>query len=94
MSIQRNLRMARQDAATLLYNHCGQDWRDAIPRITIPTLVIGGRVSLVPWRSQVWVHEQIAGSQLAIFEEAEGGQHFMFIENPAKFDQVVAEFLG
>jgi len=92
--IERNLRLPRQHASTLLYNHCAQDWRDVIPRINISTLVIGGRVSLVPWKSQVWIHEQIAGSQSEIFEEEEGGQHFMFIENAEKFNQIVANFIG
>ena len=92
--IERNFRMSRQHAAALLYNHCHQDWRDVIPQITIPTLVVGGRVSLVPWKSVAWIAEQIPGSQLEIFEEAEGGQHFMFIENPEKFNRVVSEFVG
>ena len=92
--IQRNFHMARGHAATLLYNHCHQDWRDVIPRITLPTLVIGGRVSLVPWSSMAWTAEQIAGAQLEIFEETEGGQHFMFVENPEKFNRLVAAFIG
>ena len=92
--IERNFRMSRDHAATLLYNHSTQDWRDTIPRINIPTLIISGRVSLVPWKSQVWIHEQIAGSQLEIFEEEEGGQHFMFIEGAEKFNQIVADFIG
>jgi non-heme chloroperoxidase len=92
--IQRNFRMSRQDAATLLYNHCHQDWRDVIPRITLPTLVVGGRVSLVPWKAVAWTAGQIAGARLEIFEEAEGGQHFMFVENPQKFNALLAEFIG
>lgn len=92
--IARNLRMARPDAATLLYNHATQDWRDVIPRIDIPTLVVAGRISFIPWKSVAWVHEQIRGSQFEIFEEEEGGQHFMFIENAPKFNRVVADFLG
>ncbi|MCU0492559.1 MAG: alpha/beta hydrolase [Chloroflexaceae bacterium] len=92
--IQRNLRMPRAHAATLLYNHCGQDWRDTISRITLPTLIVGGRVSLIPWKSQVWMQGHIPGSRLEIFEEAEGGQHFMFIEGAAKFNRLVAEFVG
>jgi non-heme chloroperoxidase len=92
--VQRNFRMSRQDAATLLYNHCHQDWRDVIPRITLPTLVVGGRVSLVPWKAVAWVGEQIPGARLEIFEEAEGGQHFMFVENPQKFNALLAEFIG
>ena len=92
--IQRNFRLPRGHAATLLYNHCAQDWRDVIPRINIPTLVVGGRVSAVPWKSQVWIHNQIAASRLEIFEEEEGGQHFMFIEGAEKFNRIVTEFIG
>jgi non-heme chloroperoxidase len=92
--IERNLTMPREHAATLLYNHSTQDWRDLIPRIDLPTLVVGGRVSTVPWQSQAWIHEQIPGSRLEIFEEEEGGNHFMFIEGHEKFNQIVADFVG
>ena len=39
-------------------------------------------------------NEQIAGSRLELFGADEGGQHFMFMENPTKFNAVVGEFLG
>jgi non-heme chloroperoxidase len=73
--IERNLTMPRQHAATLLYNHSTQDWRDLIPRLELPTLVVGGRVSTVPWQSQAWIAEQVPGARLEIFEEEEGGNH-------------------
>lgn len=92
--IERNFTLPRAHAATLLYNHSTQDWRDLIPRIDLPTLIVSGRVSLVPWKSQVWIHEQIPGSKLEIFEEEEGGQHFMFIEGWEKFNRIVADFIG
>jgi len=34
----------------------------------------------------------VAGSQLEIFEE--GGTHFMFLEAPERFNQVVRDFLA
>ena len=86
--------MPRAHAATLLYNHSTQDWRDLIPRLDLPTLVVGGRVSVVPWRSQVWIAEQVKGARLEIFEEEEGGNHFMFIEGHEKFNDIVADFVG
>lgn len=92
--LECNLKLPRQHAAALLLNHCAQDWRDVIPRITLPTLVVGGKISVVPWQSQVWIHEQIPSSQLVLFEESEGGQHFMFIEGADKFNQVVASFMA
>jgi non-heme chloroperoxidase len=73
--IQCNLRMAPKDAATLFLNHGCQDWRDTIPGITLPTLVVGGRASLIPWKSIAWIAKQIPGAQLEIFEENEGGSH-------------------
>src|SRR4030088_403549 len=92
--IQCNSRMARKDAAMLLLNHGCQDWRDIIPRITLPTLVIAGRASPISWKSIAWIAKQIPGAQLEIFEENEGGSHFMFVENPTKFKQIVSTFVA
>jgi len=92
--VQCNFRMSRKDSATLMRNHAYQDWSDVIPRLTLPTLIVGGRVSLIPWKSNVWISQQIKGSRLEIFEEAEGGQHFMFVQNPEKFNRIVADFIG
>jgi non-heme chloroperoxidase len=91
---QCNLKMPRDLAATLAYNNSHTDWRDLIPRINLPTLIISGRASAIPWKSQEWIHRQIKGSQFEVFEESEGGQHFMFIENPEKFNRLVMEYLG
>jgi len=92
--VKQNLKMPRQYAAALLYNHSTQDWRRVIPLITLPTLVVGGRVSVVPWKSQVWIQKQVRGSKIEIFEENEGGNHFMFMENPDKFNRIVRDFIG
>jgi non-heme chloroperoxidase len=40
------------------------------------------------------IHRQIKGPQFEVFEESEGGQHFMFIENPEKFNRLVMEYFG
>ncbi|MEG4115303.1 MULTISPECIES: alpha/beta hydrolase [unclassified Microcoleus] len=91
--VQCNLRCPRAIAATLLYNQFHMDWRDQIVKIRQPTLIIGGRKSVIPWKSQVWINQSILNSELEIFEEAEGGGHFMFIENPQKFNRRVLHFL-
>jgi pimeloyl-ACP methyl ester carboxylesterase len=92
--LQENLKMPRQFATRMLFNHALIDWRHLIPLISLPTLVIGGRASIVPWTSQVWIHQQIAGSRLEIFEENECGSHLMFIENAMKFNNILAAFIG
>ncbi|MBE9002076.1 alpha/beta hydrolase [Nostoc sp. LEGE 12447] len=91
--VQCNLQLPRRLAATLLYNQFHTDWRDQIVKIRQPTLIIGGRKSIIPWKSQVWINKSIPNSELEIFEEAEGGGHFMFVENPEKFNQRVLQFL-
>jgi non-heme chloroperoxidase len=92
--VQCNLKMPRHLAGTLAYNHWHMDWRDLIPRINLPTLIISGRASIIPWKSQEWIHRQIKGSQFEVFEAAEGGHHFMFIENPEKFNRMIMKYLG
>ena len=92
--IEQNLKMPRPYAARLLYDHATNDWRDVIPLIDIPTLVVGGKASLVGWKSQVWIGKQIPGARTEIFETEEGGNHFMFMENPEKFNRIVKEFMG
>jgi hypothetical protein len=36
----------------------------------------------------------VPGARLEIFEEEEGGNHFMFIEGHDKFNGIVADFVG
>jgi len=92
--VDLNLKMPRIAAADLIYNHCHQDWREQLPRIALPTLFIGGKASLVPPSCIAWNASQVAGAQLQIFEASEKGSHFMFIENPDKFNAVVSGFIG
>jgi len=92
--VAMSLRMPRRYAARLLYNGALSDWRDTIPRIDRPTLIVSGRGSHVPWQTQVWIHEQISGSRIGFVEAEEDGHHFMFMENPEKFNLLVADYLG
>ena len=39
------------------------------------------------------LRSQIRGSQTVIFEAEEGGNHFMFMENPEKFNRIVGDFM-
>jgi non-heme chloroperoxidase len=88
------LKLPHAYAARLVYNHAMQDWFDVVTRITLPTLLISGKASQIPWKSPAWMREHIPGSRLEIFEEAEGGKHFTFMENPEKFNRIVADFIG
>lgn len=90
---RQNLLVPRQFAAKLLYHHASIDWRDLIGRIRLPTLVTGGRASLIPCAAAAWTARHIPGARLEIFTETEGGQHLAHLENPAKFNRLLAEFI-
>jgi non-heme chloroperoxidase len=94
MLLQNALKVPFNYARALMYDNCLNDWRETIPGIRLPTLVVSGRASPIPWKSQEWIHRKIIGSQLVIFEEEEGGSHFMFLENPQRFNRVQMEFLA
>ena len=91
--VNENLSMPRQGAARLLQDTATADWRDLIPKIDIPTLVICGEESLVPTASQMWIQENIPGSRIERMTGAEGGSHFMFWEGYERFNQLVADFM-
>lgn len=92
--IEQNLKMPRKLAGTLFLNHMMNDWSDVIPRIKTKTLIITGKASDKTPESQNWIKDSIPGSELVVFEKEERGSHFMFLENPDKFNQVVMEFIG
>lgn len=84
----------RRHAADLIFNNAVQDWRDLIPGIRRPTLVIAGDSVNVPVRSQRWIHEQIPDSALAVVRGRGGGTHFPFLESPDEFNGQVEGFLA
>jgi len=89
-----NREMPRPLAAALMRQHAPIDWRDVIRRIRLPSLVVGAEASLAPASSIRWIAEQIPGAILEIFGADEGGSHFMFAENPEKFNRIVLDFLS
>ena len=91
---EENLKMPRAAAADLLFDHCLNDWRDVIERTRLPSLVVGGRKSIFSAESQEWIAAVNPNATASIFEVHEGGSHFMFFENPQRFNAEVASFLA
>ena len=89
-----NARFPRDHAAALIFNTAVQDWRDLIPTIAVPTLVVAGDSVNVPLRSQEWIAEQIHGAELAVVRTPSGGTHFPFLECPGAFNDAVSSFLS
>ncbi|MFM2007407.1 MAG: hypothetical protein RLZZ09_3062 [Pseudomonadota bacterium] len=92
--INENLQFPRHFAARLLVDLYVQDWRDVLPRITLPTLVVGGEASLFNPQSQRWNADQIPGARLEMFSAEDGGSHFMWLENPERFNALIRDFIS
>lgn len=94
----QSLKIDPRHAAQLLIDHAAQDWRDVIthviPELNLPVLVVvGALATLFPPAAGRWIAAQIPGAELSVFSAAERGSHFMFWENPQRFNNVVRDFL-
>ncbi|WP_336345978.1 alpha/beta fold hydrolase [Halalkalicoccus ordinarius] len=79
-------------ATAMLNDLVPKDFRDHLPRIDVPTLLLYGEHSAVfPGPLGEWMHEQIPDSDLVTF--AESG-HSPFWEEPEKFNTELAEFVA
>lgn len=92
-ALERSNQMSDEAASALLRDHASNDWRDVLPRFDIPTLVVAAAGSLCPVEGVRGISEQIPDARLVTFEKEEGGSHFMFWENPDKFNGAVEEFM-
>ncbi|MFF7209651.1 alpha/beta hydrolase [Streptomyces sp. NPDC008238] len=69
--VAQNRLLPPRHAATLHLDHWGGDWRDVLPRIDVPTLVIGGELSFFPPGTTEWVASLIPGARAHVFSAAE-----------------------
>ncbi|MBI1312063.1 alpha/beta fold hydrolase [bacterium] len=92
--IAENLKLPRRSAATLFLDLCERDWRDVIPTVTLPALVVAGRDSVIPWQSHHWMSQQMPNARLEVIERGDGGNHFLIMTAAPRFNAVVREFLS
>lgn len=78
--------------SAIMTDHTNLDWRDLVPRITLPTLVLVGRKSRIfPWQGSAWVGERLPGARTVFFEES---GHMLFYEEQDKFNEVVGDWVA
>jgi 3-oxoadipate enol-lactonase len=70
----------------------GVDWLDRLTQIRVPTLIIAGALDAgAPVAMAEAIAERIAGSELAVFEQA---SHLSVVEQPEQFAEAVKAFLA
>lgn len=69
------------------------DYRDDVPGIDLPTLLIYGRLNNAPIPSELgqWLADRIPNARLERFEDS---GHSVFYESPEHFNTVLAEFVN
>ena len=92
-ALAQNAKMSDKNAAQLLINHAFADWRDVLPRINIPSLVLSGDISVNNASGIAWAATQIPGAKSRTFTAEEKGSHFVFWENPDLFNKVIEDFV-
>jgi pimeloyl-ACP methyl ester carboxylesterase len=89
-TVEWNLRVDGEFASALLADHASHDWRPPVSGIKLPTLVVAGSASAMPWRGSHWIADRIHGS---MFELVEGGSHLLMVEMPGEAAGLLAKFL-
>jgi non-heme chloroperoxidase len=90
-TVEMNLRVDGEYAAALLTDHAVHDWRRQIASIELPTLVVAGAASTVPWQGSLWTAEHIPGSSFELVEDA---PHLLMVKTPRLFAHLLSKFLA
>ncbi|QDT27343.1 AB hydrolase superfamily protein YdjP [Gimesia panareensis] len=90
--IQESLKFPRPYAAELLLSVSAADYRDLLPRISLPALCIGGAASHLGPAAMPWIAAQVPRGELVMIAADAGGSHFMYLENPEAFNSAVKKF--
>jgi len=77
-------------------NHSGRetttfDWRDRLPGVTAPCLIIAGAHDTIPLAKAVDLKDGLPDARMVLFERS---GHFAPLEEPAAFETAVFDFLG
>lgn len=76
----------------ITWNVLNQDYRDVPEKLDVPTLVVAGSHDVViPAANAAWMTERIPGARLTMFEHS---SHCPFIEEPDRFNEEIAAFVG
>jgi pimeloyl-ACP methyl ester carboxylesterase len=86
------LRCRPTTATSILLSQTLPDARAVLHDLALPTLLVWGRdEKLMPVAAGEWIRDQVPGSELVIFERS---GHCPMLEEPARFNELLAEFVG
>jgi pimeloyl-ACP methyl ester carboxylesterase len=91
--LQQMLLTDRETASALMFSQATLDFRDLLPQITIPTLVIGGESSFLSTMYLENLSASIPGSKVHVISAADRGSHMVILENAPAVNSVIRSFV-
>jgi pimeloyl-ACP methyl ester carboxylesterase len=92
--MKKHFKYDSKQLVKLCINHYMTDWRDILPIIDIPTLIITGETTFaMDLKCADYLHKSIKNSELVVFTKEDKGNHIMMANNPEKFNKIVIDFL-
>jgi pimeloyl-ACP methyl ester carboxylesterase len=86
---EQSATLPRAHSYSLLIDSGLQDWSDVIRRINVPLLAVGSAALAT---AMTRISELAPKGRLELFTEHQRGSHFMFWENPDRFNAILREF--
>lgn len=88
---KRNNDLKQNMMRRLLLDHLANDWRDIIPTIQVPTMIImGGKSHFASQPLWNWLHTSIKNSRLEIMQDS---GHGFYDSHPDIFNKLAIDFL-
>jgi pimeloyl-ACP methyl ester carboxylesterase len=79
-------------ASSILLDQTLRDYREELPAVTVPTLVVvGGDEKLITRAAGEYLVERLPDARLLVFEES---SHCPFLEETERFNAAICEFAG
>ncbi|MXV43770.1 alpha/beta fold hydrolase [Saccharibacter sp. 17.LH.SD] len=77
--------------SAMMADHTTQDWRDVLPQIKLPSLMlIAEKDKVLPAAGPQWVADHMPHCDSVIFHNS---SHMLFMDETEKFNQIVLDFL-
>ncbi len=89
--VEEMMRMPATIASAIIYDQTMQDYRDALPLVTVPSLICVGSGGYVTPEAADLMATSMPDARLVVFEKS---RHTPFLEEPELFNQTLADWIG
>jgi pimeloyl-ACP methyl ester carboxylesterase len=90
--LESTMQASPRGVELIQWDHCFADWRDVLPTIDVPVLVVEGEHDKnTPWEAGKYVADAVPDGRFELFAHS---SHVPFYEEPDRFTAVLRDFLA